>query len=293
MVTFATDYVEFTNSSQYALDGKRMSNWVHGDGAFDEAITLDVQRGYFQEAQERNSWAKEEGQYNLMGMNTEGTESQILGAFKDRFLKRSFAQSELLGLLRSMIAHLSQFMGIFGELGGLLGGMYLSGLLDSCAKDVNIPGITVWCPSTLLEVAQLSSYYDQIALEEAFLASFISPNTVERSDIRPTAAFPNAIYLDGLDIEGTIRTGTSLKGEADDENDVSHAFTRYAYVDTIVSYNAEVACRSKNRILQGGSFAAGDKGCFQLRRLVAQRRQRHPLQRWNDVEHGRQQDWPK
>ena len=281
VVTFATDHKLMTNSSKYAIDGSNINNWVRGEGAFDEAITLDLQRGYFQEAPILNRWAKINGKFTLMGMNTEGTEDQILGAAKDHFLKRSFLQDQLLTVSRSLLAHLSQLLGIFGEIGSFIVSIFMSKYLDSCPTGINIPGISKWCPSTLLEIAQLSSYYDQVAIEEAFLASFISPDHCSDS---PKAAFPNALYLDGLDTRGTIRTGIGLADVVPDGDDgMKQEYRRYAYVDTVVAYNAELACRLASN--EGN-------GCRDLRRAVAQRRQLFPMQRWDDLEHGRHSDWP-
>ena len=286
VITFATDVFEFTNSSKYAIDGSDINNWVRGEGAFDEEITLDLQRGYFQQTPILNRWAKTNGKFTLMGMNTEGTEDQILGAAKDRFLKRSFFQDQLLTLSRSLLAHLSQFLGIFGEVASFIASICMSKYLDSCPAGVNIPGVTKWCPSTLLEIAQLSSYYDQVAIEEAFLASFISPDN-NFSD-SPKAALPNALYLDGLDAGGTIRTGIGLPDAIPDGGgDTEQEYRRYAYVDTVVAYNTELACQIATRTISDD----GNK-CRDLKKLVAQRRQLFPMQRWDDLEHGRRADWP-
>ena len=287
VVIFATDYVQFTNSSKYAIGGSNIDNWVRGEGAFDEEITLDLQRRYFQEAPILNRWAKANGKFTLMGMNTEGTEDQILGAAKDRFLNRSFLQEQLLKLSRSLLAHLSQFLGVFGEIGALIASIFMSNYLNNCPAGVNIPGVTKWCPSTLLEIAQLSSYYDQMAIEETFLASFISPDDYYSDS--PKAALPNAFYLDGLDTDGTIRTGVGLAYTIPNggDDDTEHEYSRYAYVDTVVAYNAELACRSATRTISDD----GNK-CKDLRKLVAQRRQSFPMQRWDDLEHGRRTDWP-
>uniref|UniRef100_A0A7S0AVM8 Uncharacterized protein n=1 Tax=Minutocellus polymorphus TaxID=265543 RepID=A0A7S0AVM8_9STRA len=156
----------------------------------------------------------------------------------------------------------------------------MSQYLDNCPKGVNIPGVANWCPSSLLEIGQLSSYYDQIAIEEAFLASFMSPDLYAGDT--PKAAFPNALYLDSLDVGGTLRTGSGLADLPNEEGE-SHAYSRYAYVDTVIAYNAELACRDASD---------GNNSCRELRRLVAQRRQRFPIQRWEDLEHGRHIDWP-
>jgi len=288
VITFATDYQEFTNSSRYAIDGSKINNWVRGEGAFDETITLDLQRGYFEEAPILNRWAKVNGKFTLMGMNTEGTEEQILGAAKDRFLTMPLFQQLLFILLRSLLAHLSQFLGMFGEMGELASSIFMSRYLNNCPAAVNIPGVVKWCPSSLLEIAQLSSYYDQIAIEEAFLASFISPDFYNDS---PKAAFPNALYLDELDRDGTIRTGIGL-GDFPENDGTKHEYSRYAYVDTIVAYNIELACRRGEEKVGSRSNGRSSSNCKEVRQLVGQRRQRFPMELWDDIEHGRNADWP-
>lgn len=63
-----------------------------------------------------------------------------------------------------------------------------------CAKQFDIPSFTVspWCPGTLLDVAQLSNYYNQVVINAALENGW---------------GLPNAIYIDAVDVGGTLRTG--------------------------------------------------------------------------------------
>lgn len=136
-----------------------------------------------------------------------------------------------------------------------------------CAATFNIPNFTSWCPPTLEDVGQLASYYKQIPLDEV------------HED--PNLDLPNAIYLDALDWNGTIRTGTTLlNGRARGDE---HPTTAYAYVDTFLAYNLRVAC---------DHFHADQDECATLKETVEARRAAYPLARWDDPEHGRLASWP-
>jgi len=136
-----------------------------------------------------------------------------------------------------------------------------------CAAAFNIPGMN-WCPQTLLDCAQLENYYKQITLEEV----------ISQVDY----GFPNAIYINAIDWEGTIRTGTEvLWGGQRDGSDPNHQTSAYAYVDTMLLYNLRVAC-------------GGDENgqCGVLKSTLEARRSKYPAQYWDDVTFGRLVDWP-
>jgi len=79
----------------------------------------------------------------------------------------------------------------------------------ACASALHIPGYPtnstadVWCPSTLLDVEQLRNYYFQAVLEDTAAGD---PESL------PLLQPPGAIYLDALDVHGTIRTGAQRGG---------------------------------------------------------------------------------
>lgn len=87
------------------------------------------------------------------------------------------------------------------------------------ARKCRVDGTQDWCPESVLDMAQLASYYNQIVLAGAG---------------NPTS-YPHAIYLDALDYNGTIRTGSQL---LDGTQRGPHSSTqRFAYVDTLLEYN--------------------------------------------------------
>lgn len=153
-----------------------------------------------------------------------------------------------------------------------------------CASSFGIPGMTEWCPLTLLAISQLTNYYSQKSL-----------NLV----ISEQLSFPNAIYIDGVDEQGSIRTGTGLAGffqhsqhiqnlvsslqeEINDTESEEHLETRFCYVDTLLLWNVQKSCLIKKL-----------PECSRLEMLLEERRTMNPFQVWNDTYYGRlNSDWP-
>lgn len=131
----------------------------------------------------------------------------------------------------------------------------------------NIPGLTDWCPTTLEDMSQLANYYNQIALAQA----------LKRQDY-----FPNAIYIDAVDHDGTIRTGTRPPSLVEATVDPEGGNTRFAYLDTVLASLLQRAC-------QGPSEPAD---CARLTQVVEHRRAQYPLNLWEDAAHGRHSSWP-
>lgn len=149
---------------------------------------------------------------------------------------------------------------------------------EKCAALYKIPGLDYWCPETLMDISLLTNYYNQRILDIAYEQGF---------------GFPNAIYLDALDNEGTIRTGTSLlfnsqkqPSNGSNGSNGSHSTTSYAYVDTLALYNLQRACNQTKSQLHPSV-------CAELPPIINQRRLAHPVDTWNDPNHGRLVDWPK
>jgi len=133
---------------------------------------------------------------------------------------------------------------------------------EECALTFGLPQMT-FCPKVLLDVSQLRNYYLQEALEDV-----VQKNSPEKY------GFPMALYVDAVDKEGTFRTDESL----DYSSCVSRTKPkRFAYVDTLLLYNLQKICAKR----------PGD-ACASLLSSVEKRRALNPLQRWDNINYGRQ-----
>lgn len=253
VVTFASDYVEFTGESPFALDGARIQNYCHGSGVFDEVQTMEYHLQYFQNATVNNKAVNSQSGFTLMCMNTEGPPWQIVDAAKNRFVHWNEEEAK--------------------------------GWFTSCASKAHIPGMTKWCPETLLDIAQLTSFYNHIAIEDAW----------KRMQTDDNVAFPNAFYLDALDYDGTTRSGTQLLDGLERSNSCAdHKVEKYAYVDTVLAYNLRRACESSRPAILSTRVLgiSGRHTCESLKQTIDLRRAKYPLKVWDDPYFGRQSDWP-
>jgi hypothetical protein len=138
-----------------------------------------------------------------------------------------------------------------------------------CASKYSYPGMT-WCPPTLLDQSQLENYYAQQTIEETITV--------------PGYRLPNAIYINGVDWDGTIRTGTQVEwGAVRNFHDLEHYKTGYAYVDTFILNNLMIACANENE---------KSVACKAKQEYVQSRRAKHPLQTWEDAAFGRLVNFP-
>jgi len=135
--------------------------------------------------------------------------------------------------------------------------------IKQCALSLHIPNMTDWCPPHLQDISQLTNYYNQLVLEAAFA------NQLD---------FPNAIYLDAVDQDGTIRVGTQLFPDSTDQDTLT---AKYAYVSNFLLYNLRKVCGSST-----------SSQCVSLKTLLLANRAQYPLQIWNDPTHGRLVNWP-
>jgi hypothetical protein len=233
VVTFATDYVDFTESSPWALDAAAtiQNTYENGDGIFRGTEPyLANHKHYFHHAKANNDAVRGHGGLTLLAMNTQGPPWLIEAAAHQRFLPL----------------------------------LPLSG--RKCAKNIHLDGIASWCPRTLLDVTQLSSYYNQVSINRAF------------EDFE-SSTFPMAFYLDSLDYDGTIRTGSQLlDGYESPNGNAEHASDSYAYVDTVLAYNTRRVCR-----MEGNQTDS----CVALVHAIDDRRSRHPVSTWSEAKYGR------
>lgn len=241
MVIYASDYEEFTSSSQFALDARLIDNQL-GPSVDDEIAAQKWERERFANAAAIISADKAKQGFSLVSLSTGVPAASTVMAATIRFLP-SYNESQV----------------------------------QRCAAAFNIPGMD-WCPQTLLDIAQLENFYKQITLEEAF--------------VTPGWRFPNAIYINAVDWEGTIRTGTQVMWGAKRSLDSipTHETAAYAYADTIILSNIQLGCGVK----AGGAqpVQARVTACADLQKRYQDRREKNPLFLWNDAQFGRLADWP-
>ncbi|CAE7158455.1 Plcxd1 [Symbiodinium pilosum] len=143
-----------------------------------------------------------------------------------------------------------------------------------CATSSSIPNMTSWCPGSLMDWALLDNYYQQRALDLIF----------KLGDTDAQADFPNAIYINAVDMGGLIRTGTAKINPLDEElgsTAADHATDGYAYSATLIAANIRRLCRVKQL-----------QGCEDLGAAAAAARALHPVSLWDDAKRGRLSDWP-
>lgn len=137
-----------------------------------------------------------------------------------------------------------------------------SAIRRKCAALFHMPNVTDWCPLSLLEMSQTAEYYNQRVLHEAVTRGF---------------AFPNAIYTDAIDHNGTIRVGTDTSyGDGQ-----SRKTARYAYVASVLKSTLNLECKRR----PVSACAPLDK---QLTSMIAA----NPVTTWNDPAQARLVNWP-
>jgi hypothetical protein len=143
---------------------------------------------------------------------------------------------------------------------------------SKCVRSFNIPQFKE-CPQTLLDIANLENYYKQLTLEESF-------SNMLKSELNWN--FPNAIYINGVDFDGTIRTGLEvLWGKNRNPND-PHSITGYAYVDTLIGANLINSCFNNDN---------DNDACEKMMSIIQSRRANNPMLFWNDSDYGRLTEW--
>lgn len=162
-------------------------------------------------------------------------------------------------------------------------------LEQECAASLGIPGITRWCPMHLLDLSQLHNYYNQLILDA----------TYNEGATNAAVDFPNAIYIDAVDVGGRIRTGTQLLNPSSQDatselpDGIGAGASGFAYSATLVAATLRRLCR---RLAGGaavtGTTTAAAEGCSAMMRGAQAARQLAPVLLWNDTAHGRWTNWP-
>lgn len=220
VIIYAADYVEFTNSSPYALDScKHLNNQLPGS-VDSEPSSYQEQVGLFQNSPTMLAQNKASNTFFLMSMASSSPEKQLLYAFLLKFIPLDPNADK-----------------------------------TACAALFSLPNMTNWCPSSLLDIAQLAAYYNQLSLQTSYSKMY---------------GFPNGIYLDAFTTGGLIRTGTlDLTASSSSLQDTQTA--AYAYVDTLLAWNVQKACS-----------IVSHSECSSLLAFFNARRAQNPVQRWSD-----------
>lgn len=166
------------------------------------------------------------------------------------------------------------------EYAALVHYLHDSSARKDCAAALNIPGVDQFCPVTLQSQSQMVNYYGQHALEIAHESGY---------------EFPNAIYIDAVDKDGTIRTGTDVFGSVldDDGNAPLHDATKYAYVATLLASNLRRVCNMTKTPKLETVNPSMHNDCEMLYSRIDSYRRAYPFSRWNDTSAGRRSDWPQ
>jgi len=238
MIVYAADHAEFTGGDSLAFDAcESLGNDLHGGDLDDLPSAVTSWDDVFKAA----------------------PAAQIDSLSKNRLNLVSFAGSPPSKQLEDA-AIIKYDLGIDRE-----------ATKKDCASIFNIPNMTDWCPTSLLDCEQLRSYYLQFAMDKAV------------NDDQ--AGFPGAIYLDAVDLQGTIRTGTTLLSQQVGQSPDADNTQRFGYVDSLLLYNVRKSCSSLTQAQQQADCAAFEK-------MLVSRRNQNPAQKLNNPSQGRHSAWP-
>jgi hypothetical protein len=138
-----------------------------------------------------------------------------------------------------------------------------------CAALYGTPNMTEYCPMTLQEQSLMKNYYDQIAFEAA---------------VQNRYGLPNAIYLGGVDVNGTFRVGPDYFSPVLPPVNPPRPYgdAKYSYTGTVALINVFRACPLNNT----------REECKAAEALARSRKELFPITRWQDDYYGRQSVWP-
>ena len=133
-----------------------------------------------------------------------------------------------------------------------------------CADAFHIEGMK-WCPESLSDISNLLNYFSQEGMSNAF------KQQTQRS------MFPNAIYINGLDVDGGVRTGTSSYWGMNRSSKEDHALTTYSYVPSMIASTVMQFCIGNDV----------NEECTTLMDKLKVMIDDHPATKWSDSEVGR------
>jgi len=132
LVVWASDYVETTNTSRYALDGARIDNPCD-----DSISSVTQQMKDFEAGAAKRVAHKAEGRFYLYSF----ANSQPGDAIGDA-AKLFFLNEPAINVMKTR---------------------------EDCAAAYKIANMTSWCPTDLLDTSQLSNYYAQVPIWSAYM----------------------------------------------------------------------------------------------------------------------------
>jgi hypothetical protein len=138
----------------------------------------------------------------------------------------------------------------------------------TCAELYNVPNMTEYCPMSLQANSLFKNYYHQTAFEIA---------------VKNKWGLPNAIYLDAIDYNGTIRVGPEEFGDGLPTSDRINGKAKYTYTATFALINLNRVCPSRH----------SSEDCEKLYGIVEERRALYPITHWKDEYYGRHDTWPE
>lgn len=209
VVIFASDYEEFTGSSQFALNGCWIDNQL-GPGVSEEKEAYAWEMETFSKATNTIAMDKAKQNFFLMSMATGVPSAQMALAAELRFARNNDSMTEK--------------------------------VTQKCAAAFELPGFD-WCPPTLLDISQLENYYKQFTLENTIQSALSAYNA--GTSLSHAMRFPNAIYINGVDVDGAIRTGLTVLWGGNRDTQDSHSTTGYSYADSLILYNVLYSCQQQ------------------------------------------------
>jgi len=251
VIPYVGDYETVTRLSSRALDAALVENYWIEAGVTDQPATQHKRIDALCPVRPRRDAAKARSGFFLLSIATSADVQRTSDAAQIALLRAQRGDE------RAKIAALTQ----------------------RCAKSYHIPGMEEWCPSSLLDGSQLTSYYNQFLFEHVLEAAVAdSPSSSS------ACGFPNAFYGDALDVDGTVRTGTQtlFGGPPPIGAKTEHYLERYAYVHSVLAYNVLIGCNHE----------VVDGVCKEVMDEIQNKRRLYPLKMWEETRLGRKTDWP-
>jgi hypothetical protein len=212
IVIYASDYIEFTGSSELALDGCLIDNAL-GPSVYQAEDMVEWQNSFFAAAEATK--ARDKGRQGLLLMSMASSPSVTTTVVAGEFY-----------FFGSRVPH--------------------SQGVDYCTNEfVSFAGVMTWCPESLLDFSQLQNYYSQISIENAYRKA-----EGDHDIGLPNAIYLNSLDIGGLMRTGTQVWGTSRSEDTTHfETGYAYVATLVAYnirrlcFQTSSSYRGSSGCR--------------------------------------------------